>query len=407
MAVGLKEPTDLLPVAGVELASCSAGIYNNKQRDDITLIKIAEEGIVTAVFTKNQFCAAPVVLAKQHLQFLNPRYLLINAGNANAGTGERGVQDARSICNTLAGMMDVQTEEILPFSTGVIGEYLPLEKMQQSLPVLVERLDPDAWLGAAKAIMTTDTIAKAASRVCEVDGKKITLTGITKGAGMIKPDMATMLAFIATDICIDKSLLQQALNSAVNLSFNRVTVDGDTSTNDACVLMATGKALNSRITNQNDPLFLKFCTELKELCCELAQSIIRDGEGATKFVTIRTKGGSSKEDCLAIAYRVAESPLVKTALTASDANWGRILAAVGSAGVKNLDINQVTIYLDDVCIVKEGQRPADYREEQGQGIMQQSEITITIDLQQGNVEETLWTTDLSYEYIKINAEYRT
>lgn len=373
----------------------------------MTLLQLQEGTTVAAVFTRNQFCAAPVTVARQHLGETNPRYLLINAGNANAGTGEQGINDARTLCTRLATLCGCNSNEILPFSTGVIGEYLPVEKMSAALDSLVKGLSANNWLTTAEAIMTTDTIAKASSLRCDVGGKTVTFTGITKGSGMIKPYMATMLAYVGTDASIKKAVLQQALNSAVNQSFNRITVDGDTSTNDACVLMATGAASNNTISSSDGEDYRAFVTALTNLCSELAQAIVRDGEGATKFVTITVRNGASQQDCLAIAYQIAHSPLVKTALTACDANWGRILAAVGNANASNIDINALTLWLDDVCIVENGQRAAGYTEAQGQAVMARAEITITVDLQVGNVEETVWTTDLSHEYIKINAEYRT
>lgn len=407
MAVGLKPPGDLLTVEGISLSTCSAGIYVNKKRNDMALLQLQEGTTVAAVFTRNQFCAAPVIIARQHLAETSPRYLLINAGNANAGTGEQGINDARTLCARLAALCKCNSNEILPFSTGVIGEYLPVEKMSAALDSMVKGLSANNWLSTAETILTTDTIAKASSLRCDVGGKTVTFTGITKGSGMIKPNMATMLAYVATDASIEQTVLQQALNSAVNQSFNRITVDGDTSTNDACVLMATGAAGNNTISSSNSEDYLAFVTALTDLCTELAQSIVRDGEGATKFVTITVRNGASQQDCLAIAYQIAHSPLVKTALTACDANWGRILAAVGNANAGNIDINALTLWLDDVCIVENGQRAAGYTEAQGQAVMARAEITIIVDLQVGNVEETVWTTDLSHEYITINAEYRT
>lgn len=407
MAVGLKSPGNLLVVEGISLSACSAGIYVNKKRNDMTLLQLQEGTTVAAVFTRNRFCAAPVTVARQHLDETNPRYLLINAGNANAGTGEQGINDARTLCNRLADMCGCGGNEVLPFSTGVIGEYLPLEKMGAALEPLVKGLSANNWLTVAEAIMTTDTIAKASSLRCEVGGKTVTFTGITKGSGMIKPNMATMLAYVATDASVEKAILQQALNEAVNQSFNRITVDGDTSTNDACVLMATGAAGNKTICSTDGEDYRAFVTALVSLCSELAQAIVRDGEGATKFVTINVRNGASQPDCLAIAYQIAHSPLVKTALTASDANWGRILAAVGNANASNIDINTLTLWLDDVCIVENGQRAAGYTEARGKAVMARAEIAVVVDLNVGNAEETVWTTDLSHEYIKINAEYRT
>ncbi len=405
MAVGLVPPDNLLAIDGIALATCSAGIYNNKSRDDMVLFELSEGTSVAAMFTQNRFCAAPVIVAKDHLAQNNPRYLLINAGNANAGTGEQGLADTRELCTSLAANCSVNVEQVLPFSTGVIGEYLPVEAMTSSFPELKNKLSPDNWRMAAEAIMTTDTIPKAVSLQAEIGGQTVTFTGIAKGAGMIKPNMATMLAYIATDACIDNTVLQQASQQAVNRSFNRITVDGDTSTNDSFVVMATGAAGNKPVNTDEDKQAFVSC--LDEICIWLAQAIVRDGEGASKFVTINVQNGLSKADCLAIAYQVAHSPLVKTALNASDANWGRILAAVGSTGVDSIDIKQLKIWLDDVCIVTNGQRSPDYTEEQGQAVMSRAEPVITIDLQSGTHSETIWTTDLSHDYVTINAEYRT
>ncbi len=405
MAVGLIPPDNLLAIDGIAMATCSAGLYTNKSRDDMVLFQLREGTSVAAVFTRNRFCAAPVIVAKDHLTRNNPRYLLINAGNANAGTGEQGLVDARKLCTSLAASCHCDLEQVLPFSTGVIGEYLPIDAMTSCLPALINGLSPDNWGMAAEAIMTTDTVAKAVSLQTEVGGKKVTFTGIAKGAGMIKPNMATMLAYVATDACIDNAILQQAVQQVVNKSFNRITVDGDTSTNDAFVVMATGTVGNEPVSTDEDKKRLFSC--LDEICTWLAQAIVRDGEGASKFVTIHVQNGINSEDCLAIAYQVAHSPLVKTALNASDANWGRILAAVGSTEVDSIDIKQLTIWLDDVCIVTNGQRAPEYTEERGQAVMSGAEPVITIDLQSGTHSETVWTTDLSHDYVTINAEYRT
>ncbi len=407
MPIGLNLPSNILPIEGIELGCISAEIYRKKKRNDLSIIKLAEGTGVAAVFTTNQFVAAPVEVAKQHLKEKSARYLLINAGNANAGTGARGFKDAKISCESVAKLTGCEIEEVLPFSTGVIGEYLPLVNIQNVLPDLLSDLSKDNWMKVAEAIMTTDTISKAYSKQVEINGKIATVTGICKGSGMIRPNMATMLAYVATDAAVDGIFLQDILQQAVNKSFNRITVDGDMSTNDACILMATGKANNSLIKNCESDDYDAFYAAILDVFSHLAQTIIRDGEGASKFVTVKVENGYSQQDCLKIAYQIAHSPLVKTALNASDANWGRILAAVGSAKAEYLDINKVNIFLNDVCIISNGERAANYSEEQGQAVMQLTEITITIDLQKGNESETVWTTDLSHDYISINADYRT
>ncbi len=407
MSVGLSSPVVVLPVDGIRLSSVYANIYA-KKRTDLTLIEIAEDSLVSAVFTRNLFCAAPVQIAKQHLQEFKPRYCLINAGNANAGTGEQGITNASNTCHALAEITGCMAGEVLPFSTGVIGELLPVDKINLALPELIKKLSANNWLDAAKAIMTTDTVPKAVSKEISIGDTTATITGIVKGSGMIRPDMATMLAFIATDVNIDKDLLDQILLKAVNKSFNRITVDGDTSTNDACVLIATGKAKNKCINDQAGDDFKRIESLMVNTFCELAQSIIRDGEGATKFLTIVVKGGKNQKECLAVAYRVAESPLVKTAFTASDPNWGRILAAIGNSGIHDLKINDVQVFLDELCIIENGQRAPGYTETEGKRVMLQEEILLSVNLgDRGECSEKIWTTDLSHEYITINAEYRT
>ena len=406
MAVGLNAPTNILPVEGIRLSAGSAGIYARK-RNDIILLELSEGSIVTGVFTQNLFCAAPVTLAKKHLKINFPHYFLINAGNANAGTGEQGISNSLRTCEALASISKCHFEQVLPFSTGVIGEPLPVEKIIDSLLDLHSNLSSENWLLAAQAIMTTDTVPKAISRKLIIDDKEITITGIAKGAGMIKPDMATMLSFIATDGNISRNVLDQLLKDAVNKSFNRITVDGDTSTNDACMLIATGKANNVLMSAETEAAYSKFSEALTEVCCHLAQAIIRDGEGATKFIEIEVVGGKTHKDCLSVAYKIAESPLVKTAFTASDPNWGRILASIGCAKIDNLKVSKVNIWLDDLCIVENGQRADNYTEIAGKTKMSQSEIKLSVCLGMGDVKETIWTTDLSHEYIKINAEYRT
>lgn len=397
----------VLPVKGIRLSSVCANIYA-KKRTDLTLIELSEGSHVSAVFTRNLFCAAPVQVAKLHLQEYKPRYCLINAGNANAGTGEQGIKNTRSTCLALAGLTTCLTGEVLPFSTGVIGEILPVDKINLALPELIKNLSSNSWLDAAKAIMTTDTIPKAVSKEIVFGDTVVTITGIVKGSGMIRPDMATMLAFIATDVNINKDLLDKILLSAVNKSFNRITVDGDTSTNDSCVLISTSKAKNKCINDEATTEYKLIESEVVNIFCELAQAIIRDGEGATKFLTIEVKSGKNEKECLAVAYKIAESPLVKTAFTASDPNWGRILAAIGNSGIQDLDINNVQVYLDELCIVENGQRAPNYAEAEGKRVMLQDEILLTVNLgDRGECNEKIWTTDLSHEYIRINAEYRT
>lgn len=404
MAVGLSEPRDILAVSGIRLASGYAGIRKNG-KDDLVLIEIAKGGRVSAVFTRNRFCAAPVLLAEKHLQKKFPRYLLINAGNANAGTGDEGIKRAQRSCSALAQMAGCAVTEVLPFSTGVIGEHLPVEKIEQALPELLRRLDAASWMQAARGIMTTDTVAKAVSRKLRVGDGEIVITGIAKGAGMICPDMATMLGFIATDAEIPLPMLDKLHKQAVRQSFNAITIDGDTSTNDSCLLIATGGsgiALDKIGRNQRE----QFVQALSEVYRLLAQAIIRDAEGATKFVTIRARGGDSKSDCRKIAYAVAHSPLVKTALYASDANWGRILAAAGRAGV-DLDPGRVSLSVNGVVIFSKGMKSPVYTEEQGARAMAGSEIEILIDLGRGSATHTVWTSDLSHDYVSINADYRS
>jgi len=404
MAVNLIEPQSLLPVEGVRLASVASGIKKN-QAKDLVLIELAQGSSCAAVFTQNKFCAAPVTVAKKHLAAFSPRYLLINSGNANAGTGERGMQDAYESCALVAKQSGCLAEEVLPFSTGVIGENLPLTKFEDAMPAVYSTLSENNWIDVGRGIMTTDTKLKGISRQLEIQNKTITITGLAKGAGMIQPNMATMLSYIATDAVISNDLLQACLKQAVELSFNSITVDSDTSTNDACVLMATAKAGNTEITHK-DADYKKIFDVICEVSLYLAQAIIRDAEGATKFVALQVDKANSIEDARQVAYTVAHSPLVKTALFASDPNWGRILAAVGRAGV-DFDIDKIQIYIDDVCIVSNGGRDAAYTEEQGQKVMSQSEITIRIELQTGDQSACIWTSDLSYDYVKINSEYRS
>ena len=395
-----------MPVPGIRLAATAAGI-RYRDRADLALVELAPGGTCAAVFTRNAFSAAPVRVAREHLAATVPRYLLINAGNANAGTGERGLADARASCLALAEATGCREVEVLPFSTGVIGEPLPVAAVAAPLARLAEALAEDAWLAAARAIMTTDTVPKACSRRCEVAGRTVTVTGMAKGSGMIRPDMATMLAFVATDAAVSTPALERCLADAVAGSFHRITVDGDTSTNDACVLMATGAAGNPPLDAADDPAYEALAAAVAEVCRELAQAIVRDGEGATRFVTVRVTGGADADECLAVAYTIAHSPLVKTAWFAGDPNWGRILAAVGRAGLRGLVLEGVTIDLDGVRIVEAGGRAPAYTEAAGAAVFARPEFTVTVGLGRGDAEAAVWTTDLSYEYVKINAEYRS
>lgn len=405
MAVGLKPPADLRAVAGARLAAIAAGIKKSG-KPDLALIELSANTRVAAVFTQNAFCAAPVTVARQYLAVGAPRALLINSGNANAGTGEAGMAAAQQSCATVALALGCPQQAVLPFSTGVIGAPLRVDKIEAATPGLIESLQADNWLAAAEAIMTTDTLPKAASRSLAIDGKQFTLTGIAKGAGMIRPDMATMLAFIGTDANISQAALSACLDRAVSASFNCITVDGDTSTNDACLLFATGQAGNGEI-GIDGPGYGEFYAALESLCVELAQAIVRDGEGATRFVTVQVKGAGDGSEAKRVAYRVAESPLVKTALFAGDPNWGRILAAVGNSGLEGLDIAKVDIALDDLPIIQAGAPAAEYSETAGQAKMAQAELTITVSLGRGDAGATVWTCDLSYDYVRINAEYRS
>jgi len=386
-------------VNGIKLGTACAQIKQAK-RDDLALLELAPESSCAAVFTRNAFCAAPVTVAREHLAATNPRYLLINSGNANAGTGARGLEDALSCCEAVAKLTNCAVNEVLPFSTGVIGQALPVEKIKAALPAAIAALDSDAWQQAAEAIMTTDTVPKLASVK-----EPFAITGIAKGSGMIKPDMATMLSYVATDVKAPASVLQAALNQAIEKSFNRITIDSDTSTNDACVLIASGKGL--AIDSTDHPAFMDFSKAVTDICLELAQAIVRDGEGATKFITVSVEQGATEQECLDVAYTIAHSPLVKTAFFASDPNWGRILAAVGRSGIEEFDINAVKIYLDDVCIVENGGVAETYTEQQGQEVMNKTDITISVLLGRGQYQDTVYTSDLSYDYVKINAEYRT
>jgi glutamate N-acetyltransferase/amino-acid N-acetyltransferase len=396
---------ELHPVAGFRLGTASAGI-RKPGRPDLVLMALAEGSRCAAVFTRNAFCAAPVTVAREHLAQCAPAFLLVNTGNANAGSGARGIRDARECCRAVAVRTGCAPSAVLPFSTGVIGEPLPVEKIRAALPDALAGLAEDGWVAAAGGILTTDTVPKGATRRLEIGGRTITVTGIAKGAGMIRPDMATMLAFIATDAALDDAVLRDCLLHAVDQSFNRITVDGDTSTNDACVLVATGSG-GLPAMPAGDAGLSALRDAIAGVCVELAQAIVRDGEGATRFVTVSVEAGASTGECLQVAYTIAHSPLVKTALFAGDPNWGRILAAVGRAGIDDLDLQRVEIHLDDVCIVRDGGRAAGYTEAAGQRVMQQPELTIRVVLGRGECTEQVWTCDLSYDFVKINAEYRT
>jgi len=395
---------NLAPVAGIRLATACAGI-KYADRKDLVVIELADGTATAGVFTQNAFCAAPIQVAKAHLQKASPKYLVINTGNANAGTGEQGLFDAKATCQAIAEQTGCQPEEVLPFSTGVIGVNLPMNIIKTGIVSACNKFSEQGWPDAAEGILTTDTVAKGISNTFKVKGKPITVTGIAKGSGMIRPDMATMLAYIATDAEVSTEALQACLKNAANHSFNRITVDGDTSTNDACMLMATGKS--GVAIKAGSAEYQNLSEAIQDVCVELARAMVKDGEGATKLINIQVEQGATQQECLDVAYTVAHSPLVKTAFFASDPNWGRILAAVGRAGVSNLNLNAIEVYLDDVCIVEGGGRSPSYTEEQGQAVMDKSEITITIKLARGTASETVWTCDFSYDYVRINAEYRT
>ncbi|OAI02275.1 bifunctional ornithine acetyltransferase/N-acetylglutamate synthase [Methylomonas methanica] len=404
MAVGQIDFPTMHAVNGIKLGTCNAGIKQTV-RDDILVIEMADGGSCAAVFTQNAFCAAPVHIAKAHLS-QNPRWLLINSGNANAGTGKQGLQDAFACCANLAGEVEALAQQVLPFSTGVIGEPLPVEKLTAALPAAVANLAEAHWDQAARAIMTTDTFPKGASVVIDIAGHPVTITGISKGAGMIQPNMATMLGFVATDARIEQSLLQQCLSAAAEKSFNRITVDGDTSTNDACVLLASGGSSAPEIL-AGSAEYAVFAEAVMSVCKRLAELIIRDGEGATKLMRIVVEQARDSAEAVQVAKTIAHSPLVKTAFFASDPNWGRILAAVGRAGVENMDLEKIEIYLGTVCIVENGGRARSYTEQDGQRVMNQEEIVVTVRLGRGAASEEVLTCDFSYDYVKINAEYRT
>ncbi|MDB5797418.1 MAG: argJ [Paucimonas sp.] len=404
MAVNLPLPSNLKPVPGIELGFAEAGI-RKANRKDLLVMRLAEGASVAGVFTLNRFCAAPVQLCKAHLGGAI-RALVVNTGNANAGTGEPGLAAARQTCAALASLLGCAPEQILPFSTGVILEPLPVDRLAAGLPAALANLKEDNWANAAEAIMTTDTQPKAASRTVTIGGKQITLTGISKGAGMIKPNMATMLGFIATDAGMPQPVLAQLLKDVADESFNCITIDGDTSTNDSFMLIATG-ASGVQVTSADSAEYATLAREVLALSQQLAQMIVRDGEGATKFISVVVEQGASREECRKIAYSIGHSPLVKTAFFASDPNLGRILAAIGYAGVDDLDVSKIDLYLDDVLVAKGGGRNPGYREEDGQRVMKQSEITVRVKLARGSAAATIWTCDLSHDYVSINADYRS
>ncbi len=404
MAVGENLFPNMHPVPGVFLGGAIAGI-KQQERPDILLIELAEGSQCAGVFTQNAFSAAPVQIARQHLSY-EPRWLLINSGNANAGTGQQGLDDALQCCQSIADQVAARCSQVLPFSTGVIGENLPMDKMLAALPQAFSNLAEDHWEQAATAIMTTDTFSKGASEVIEIDGKPVTLTGISKGAGMIQPNMATMLGFIATDVNMSQVLLQSSIQHAADLSFNCISVDGDTSTNDALILMASGQSDCPEI-KENTEAYAQFMEALVRINKRLAELIVRDGEGATKLIRIQVEQAQTQDEAMNVAKTIAHSPLVKTAFFASDPNWGRILAAVGRAGIVDFQIDQISIYLGDVCIVEKGGRALSYTEAEGQAVMDQAEITVRVVLARGSQCTEVLTCDLSYDYVKINAEYRT
>ena len=409
MPVNLKapQPESLAAVAGVSIGTAMAGVRKANRRD-VTVALLEPGAAVAGVFTSNRFCAAPVQLCREHLAAgAQVRAILVNTGNANAGTGADGLARARSTCAALAALLGCAPEQVLPFSTGVIMETLPNDRIEAALPAAISAARADAWGTAAEAIMTTDTVPKAASATLTIGGKRVAVTGISKGAGMIRPNMATMLGFIATDAVVAPGLMQQLVQEAADESFNRITIDGDTSTNDSFVLIATQRAGHAPIESLDSAEGLALRAAVFDVACRLAQAIVRDGEGATKFITIRVEGGASEAECKKVAYAIGHSPLVKTAFFASDPNLGRILAAVGYAGIDDLDQTKIDLFLDEVHVAEGGGRRADYREQDGQRVMKQSEITVRVHLHRGAHEATVWTCDLSYDYVKINADYRS
>ncbi len=409
MAVNLQAPRaqDLLPVPGLRIGVAEAGV-RKAGRKDLTVLLLEPGAAVGGVFTRNRFCAAPVQVCREHLESGHGvRAIVVNTGNANAGTGEDGLVRARATCIALARLLEVAPEEVLPFSTGVIMEPLPVDRIQAGLPAALADAREDHWLRAAEGIMTTDTMAKAFSRQVVIEGKTITVTGISKGAGMIRPNMATMLGFLATDAAVAPGLMKALATQLAEGSFNRVTVDGDTSTNDSFLVIATGKARHAPITSLESEAGRALAGTMLEVARLLAQAIVRDGEGATKFITVRVEGGQTAAECRQVAYAIAHSPLVKTAFFASDPNLGRILAAVGYAGIEDLDQTKIDLFLDDVHVAVGGGRNPSYREEDGQRVMKQSEITVRVGLGRGTAADTVWTCDFSHEYVTINADYRS
>jgi glutamate N-acetyltransferase / amino-acid N-acetyltransferase len=406
MPVGLKDLPPLTAVPGIRLGTMIAGLRKPGRRD-LVVIECVPGTQAAAVFTRNRFCAAPVQVAREHLGRAMPRALVINTGYANAGTGVPGMQDAQATCAALAKELGCEAAQVLPFSTGVIGERFPLDRLLAALPGAVRSLADNGWNEAAQGIITTDTVPKGATRRVSLGGRAVTVTGIAKGAGMIQPNMATMLAFVATDAAVSRAALEACVRTASEISFNRITVDGDTSTNDACVLLATARAGNPRIEQSAGELYESLHRAVAEVCTELAQAIVRDGEGATKFITIEIVEGAAQADCLEIANAIATSPLVKTAFFASDPNWGRILAAIGRARVAQLDIGRVNIWINDVQVVQGGSLAASYTEAAGKAAMRPAEIQVRVELGLGRHSATVWTCDFSHDYVSINADYRS
>lgn len=406
MAVGLHDFPIIPEIKGVRIGVAEAGIKRPNKKD-VVIFELCEGASVAGVFTQNAFCAAPVRICQKHLGLAGSRYLLINTGNANAGTGKSGLETALKTCEALADSVGVPVESVLPFSTGVIGEPLPVSKIVAAIPAALANLSANNWHAAGVGIMTTDTLPKGSVRTFDFEGRTYTVAGISKGAGMIRPNMATMLGYVCSDIAMNVDVLQSILKDVVNKSFNRITVDSDTSTNDSCVAVATGMAGNEQVTSIDEPLAQAFITAFTEVMQELAHAIVRDGEGATKFVTVEVVGAVIESDATKVAFEIAHSPLVKTALFASDPNWGRILAVVGRAGVQGLDVDRVQLHINGFEVARDGGRSPDYLEEHGKKAMAPAEIHIVLDLGMGAESDTVWTTDFSHEYVTINAEYRT